>query len=184
MHNNNKNKNTTGVLLVNLGTPDNADTASIRRFLREFLSDHRVVEIPRFVWMFILYLFVLPFRPSKLVKAYQSIWTDEGAPLLSIAYKQQHKLEKINQQLDDSNLIFATAMRYGNPSIAAALSELNNKGMDNLLVLPLYAQYSGSTTASIFDEVTRVLQSWRNIPEFRMVKDFFNHPSYIQALAD
>ena len=175
-------KSKTGVLLVNLGTPDHPDTRSIRRFLREFLSDHRVVEIPRLLWMLILHLFVLPFRPPKLVKAYQSIWTDDGAPLLSIALKQQKKLESFLPE--DNNTILATAMRYGNPSIASALEELKNQQIDKLLILPLYAQYSGSTSASIFDEVTNVLQGWRNIPEFRFIKDYYNHPLYIKALAE
>jgi len=173
-----------GVLLVNLGTPDHPDAPSIRRFLREFLADHRVVEIPRILWMLILHLFVLPFRPPKLVKAYQSIWTDDGAPLISIAYKQQKKLEKLLPQDNNIEYFFATAMRYGNPSIRSALDELKSNHIDKLLVLPLYAQYSGSTTASIFDEVTNVLQTWRNIPEFRFIKDYYNHPLYIEALAD
>jgi protoporphyrin/coproporphyrin ferrochelatase len=174
----------TGVLLVNLGTPDNPDATSIRRFLREFLADHRVVEIPRLLWMLILHLFVLPFRPPKLVKAYQSIWTDDGAPLISIAFKQQKKLEALFPQDNNIEYFFATAMRYGNPSIRSVMEELKNKNIDKLLVLPLYPQYSGSTTASIFDEVTNVLQSWRNIPELRFIKDYYNHPLYIEALAD
>ncbi len=180
-----------GILLVNLGTPDKPDSASIRRFLREFLSDPRVVEIPRFVWMMILHLFILPFRPSKLVKNYKSIWTEQGSPLLCIAYKQQYKLEalfnsnkfKDKKSENRSDYVFATAMSYGNPSIASALEQFKHQNIEKLLILPLYPQYSGSTTAAIFDQVTCLLQGWRNIPELRMIKDYYNHPLYIKALA-
>ncbi len=134
--------------------------------------------------MIILHLFILPFRPAKLLKAYQSIWTDEGAPLLSIARKQQQKLEKNALENNQTDIIFSVAMRYGNPSISSVLDELKNQKIDKLLVLPLYAQYSGSTTASIFDEVSNVLQGWRNIPEFRIIKDYYDHPLYIKALAN
>ncbi|MFK5984055.1 MAG: ferrochelatase [Pseudomonadota bacterium] len=173
-----KNNSKTGVLLVNLGTPDAPDAASIRRFLREFLSDPRVVEIPRIIWMLILHLFVLPFRPPKLVKAYQAIWTEDGSPLLSIAYKQQKKLEQLAP-----DYLFATAMCYGNPSIRSALDNFKKNNIDKLLILPLYPQYSGSTSAAIFDVISNQLQQWRNIPELRMIKDYHNHPLYIQALA-
>ncbi len=173
-----QNRRKIGVLLVNLGTPESPDAKSIRAFLREFLSDHRVVEIPRFIWMLILHFFVLPFRPSKLVKSYQAIWLEDGSPLLSIAYQQQKRLEKMAPEY-----FFVTAMRYGKPSIESALNELKAKNIDKLLVLPLYPQYSGSTTAAIFDKVTDVLQQWRNIPEFRFIKDYYNHPLYIKALA-
>jgi ferrochelatase len=181
-----------GVLLVNLGTPDKPDATSIRRFLREFLSDHRVVEIPRFIWLLILHLFILPFRPQKLVKAYQSIWTEEGAPLLAIAYQQQSKIEDYfatpiedqDQPKIRSKYLFATAMNYGNPSIKSALNKFKDQNIDKLLVLPLYPQYSGSTSAAIFDQVTNLLQSWRNIPELRFIKEYYNHPLYIKALAN
>lgn len=174
----------TGVLLVNLGSPEKPDTASIRRFLREFLSDHRVVEIPRPLWKMILYGFILPFRPSRLVPLYQSIWTDDGSPLLAISRQQQQKLSDYFSQQGDDHLSFALAMRYGKLDIKTALEKLAADNARKILVFPLYAQYSATTTASIFDAVTKLLHHWRWVPELRFINSYHDHDAYIQALAD
>jgi len=173
-----------GVLLVNLGSPDTPDSASIRRFLREFLSDQRVIEMPRFIWQLILNFFVLPFRPKKLVPLYESIWTAEGSPLVSIAQKQKNKLAELFAQEGHADITFALAMRYGNPDITSALCQLAKENVHKVLVLPTYAQYSGSTTASIFDAISSELRHWRWIPELRFINSYHDQPLHIQALAD
>ena len=173
-----------GVLLVNLGSPDAPDAGSIRRFLREFLSDQRVIEMPKFIWQLILNFFVLPFRPKKLVPLYQSIWTAEGSPLVSIAEKQKNKLAALFVKKGNSNLSFALAMRYGNPDIASAIRQFARDNVHQVLVFPTYAQYSGSTTASIFDAVSAELRQWRWIPELRFINSYYDQTQHIQALAD
>ncbi len=173
-----------GVLLVNLGSPETPDTASIRRFLKEFLSDHRVVEIPRAVWKMILYGFILPFRPAKLVPLYQSIWTDEGSPLLAFSRQQTEKLIEYFSAQDQEHISVTLAMRYGKPDIKTALEKLAADNARKILVFPLYAQYSATTTASIFDAVSKELHHWRWIPELRFINSYHDHGAYIQALAD
>ncbi|OOY98674.1 ferrochelatase [Solemya velum gill symbiont] len=173
----------TGILLVNLGTPDSASVSDVRRYLDEFLSDPRVVEVPRLLWFLILHLVILRIRPGRSAKAYQSVWSDEGSPLLAISRRQADKLQ---QQLDPekSSTVVALGMRYGNPSIADALDELKKQNARRLLVLPLYPQYSASTVASVFDAVTDELQTWRWIPECRFINNYPEHPDYIEALAE
>lgn len=171
-----------GVLLVNLGSPDAPDAVSIRRFLKEFLSDQRVIEIPRFIWQLILNLFILPLRPRKLVPLYRSIWTPDGSPLVSIAQKQKDKLEQHFQHRTD--LSFALAMRYGKPDIASAIRQLASEYAKKVLIFPTYPQYSGSTTASIFDAVSSELQQWRWIPELRFINQYHDDDHFIQTLAD
>ncbi|MCU7938923.1 MAG: ferrochelatase [gamma proteobacterium symbiont of Bathyaustriella thionipta] len=173
-----------GILLVNLGSPDAPDAASIRRFLREFLSDQRVIEMPKFVWQLILNLLVLPFRPKRLVPLYQAIWTSEGSPLVAIAEKQKNKLEAAFIEKGHTHLNFALAMRYGNPDIASAIRQFARDNVHKVLVFPTYAQYSGSTTASIFDAVSAELQQWRWIPELRFINSYHDQAQHIQALAD
>ncbi len=177
-----------GILLVNLGSPDAPDASSIRCFLREFLSDHRVIEIPQLLWQLILNFIILPFRPRKLVPLYQSIWTPEGSPLVSIAQKQKTQLEKLfsekTGEVGDMPVSFALAMRYGNPDIRSALRQLAQDNVHKVLVFPTYAQYSGTTTASIFDAVSSELQKWRWIPELRFINSYFDQEEHIQALAD
>jgi len=175
-----------GVLIVNLGTPENPDVPSIRKFLRQFLSDPRVVEIPRPVWLIILHAFILPFRPAKLVHSYQSIWTKNGAPLMVFAESQQKKLSEYFAQSDDSSekYEFVTAMSYGQPSIKSGLQQLQQKGIYKVLILPMYAQYSCSTTAAVFDAVSKELRTMRRIPECRFINTFFDNETYIKGLAE
>lgn len=169
----------TGVLLVNLGTPDAPTTTAIRRYLREFLSDPRVVELPRAIWLPVLYGFILPFRPKKLAHAYSSVWSERGSPLLAASQQQAQQL----QTLLGADVPVALGMTYGNPSMASALGELKQKGVGRIVVLPLYPQYSGTTTAAVVDAIFRVLATERHVPELRTINDYHAHPAYIQALA-
>lgn len=173
-----------GILMVNLGSPDAPDASSIRRFLREFLSDQRVIEMPKFFWQLILNFFILPFRPKKLVPLYQSIWTVDGSPLTSIAKKQKNKLVELFAQEGQTNISFALAMRYGNPNISSALRKFAQDNVHKVLILPTYAQYSGTTTASIFDAVSLELRKWRWVPELRFINSYHDQELYIQVLAD
>lgn len=168
-----------GVLLVNLGTPDAPTPVAIRRYLREFLSDSRVVELPRALWLPVLYGFILPFRPKKLAHAYSAVWSERGSPLLAVSQQQALNL----QALLGADVPVALGMTYGNPSLGDALSELKQKGVGRIVVLPLYPQYSGTTTASVFDGIARVLARERHIPELRTINDYHAHPAYIEALA-
>ncbi len=169
----------TGVLLVNLGTPDAPTPAAIRSYLREFLSDPRVVEFPRALWLPVLYGFILPFRPQKLVHAYNAVWSERGSPLLDVSQQQATQL----QALLGADTPVALGMTYGRPSLGDALSGLKQKGVGRIVVLPLYPQYSGTTTAAVVDGIARVLARERHIPELRTINDYHAHPAYIEALA-
>lgn len=174
----------TGILLTNLGTPDNCTTGDVRRYLREFLSDPRVVEVPRPIWWMVLNLFILTTRPARSAKAYQKIWTDEGSPLLTITRDQGQQLQQKLDAVSPGQFRVVVAMRYGNPSIAAGLHQLRQAGARRLLVMPLYPQYSATTTASTFDAVSAELRRWRWLPELRFVNHYHDNPAYIAALAD
>ncbi|HIO91828.1 MAG TPA: ferrochelatase [Leucothrix mucor] len=173
----------TGILLVNLGTPKDASTSAVRRYLRQFLSDPRVVEIPRLVWLPILYAFVLTRRPAASAKLYQSIWRKEGSPLLYYSEKQKSALQQEMQVRFKGKVIVELAMRYGKPSIESALDNLKRQGAKRILVFPLYPQYSATTTATTYDEVNRVLSHWRYLPEMRFVNQYYDNNAYIEALA-
>jgi ferrochelatase len=173
----------TGVLLVNLGTPDEPTTPAVRRYLAEFLSDPRVVAIPRIIWMVILHAIVLRIRPRKSAEAYQTVWTEEGSPLLAISRRQHRAIDQALQEKLPNPPETALAMRYGSPSIQGGLEKLRQRNVQRLLVLPLYPQYSAATTASVFDAVSRELQSWRWLPELRFINHYHNEPDYISALA-
>ena len=173
----------TGVLLVNLGTPDDTSTSAVRRYLKQFLSDTRVVEIPKPIWWLILNLIILNVRPAKSAKKYASIWMKEGSPLRVYTARQAQMLRGFLGEKFKSPLRVEYAMRYGNPSIEGAIDKLKAANCDNILVLPLYPQYAASTTASTMDELGRVMATIRNVPGIRVVRDFHDHPAYIKAVA-
>ncbi len=150
-----------GVLLVNLGTPDEASPAAVRRFLSEFLHDQRVVDMTRWLWCPILHGVILPVRSPKVAKLYQSVWMEEGSPLMVYSRRQQQRL------VDMLNVPVELGMTYGNPSIESGLDSLKQQGCSKVLVLPLYPQYSRTTTAAVFDKVAKVLRSQAEIPELR-----------------
>ncbi len=173
----------TGVLLVNLGTPDAPDTPSLRRYLREFLSDRRVIETPRAIWWLILYGIILPFRSPRSARAYQRVWTDQGSPLLSICRTLADKLEKALRKTSPQISVLL-AMNYGRPSIDQAVERLRKENIQRLLVMPMYPQYSATTTASVFDRVTNSLQRLRWLPEVRFINDYHHDEAWQEAIAD
>jgi len=172
-----------GVLLVNLGTPDEPTPGAVRRYLREFLSDPRVVTLPRLVWLPILYFLILPFRPGKTAKKYAAIWTKDGSPL-RVNHERQAQLLRgsIGERLRANVPVFG-AMRYGKPSVREGLAALREKGCDRILVIPMYPQYADSTTASVQDSVAKELRRWKPAPQLRVLKDFHDHRAYAKAIA-
>ena len=172
-----------GVLLVNLGTPDAPTTGALYGYLREFLSDPRVVELPRLLWLPILYGIILNIRPRRSAHKYRKIWTPDGSPLLAISLRQRDALQASLQRSHSDRCVVALAMRYGRPSVENALTELRQQKIRKLLVLPLYPQYSASTTGSTFDAVAAVLRRWRWVPAVRFIDSYHDHPRYISALA-
>ncbi|HXZ47445.1 MAG TPA: ferrochelatase [Usitatibacter sp.] len=174
----------TGVLLVNLGTPDAPTPAAVRRYLRQFLLDPRVIAIPRLVWWPILHLFILPFRPRKAARRYAAIWTADGSPLRIYLLRQTQLLRGYLGERLGRPVPVAGAMRYGKPSVAEGLAELRSRGCSRVLALPLYPQYSRSTTASTEDELARALRrAPKPAPQLRVVHDFHAHPAYVKAIA-
>ncbi len=172
-----------GVVLSNLGTPDAADTPALRRYLGEFLWDPRVIELPRPLWWLILNLFVLPLRPARSAALYRKVWTEEGSPLLTITRRMAAGVEELLHGEVAGPVHVAVGMRYGNPSLGAALRELAARGCRRILVLPLYPQYAAVTTGSTFDAVAAELSRWRWVPGLRMVDHYHDEPAYIDALA-
>lgn len=175
---------TTGVLLVNLGTPDAPTTAAVRRYLAEFLSDRRVVEMPRLLWMLILHGIILRTRPARSAAAYGKVWTEQGSPLLAISREQEQALQQTLEQQMGPTVRVELAMRYGNPSIANGLERLRQANAKRIIVLPLYPQYSATTTASTFDAITQELQKWRWLPDLEFISHYHDHQGYIDALAN
>jgi ferrochelatase len=169
-----------GVLLTNLGTPSAPTPRALKKYLAEFLSDPRVVEIPKLLWQLILHAIVLPLRPKKSAKLYQKIWRPEGSPLL---INSQRLTEKLQNALPQEYKV-VLGMRYGKPSIAEALNELKKHPLTSLIILPLYPQYSSTTTASTFDAVAAVLKTWRVIPEVHFISSYYDNENYISALAN
>ena len=173
-----------GVLLVNLGTPDAPDRSSVRRYLKQFLWDPRVVEMSRPLWWLILNGIILNTRPQRSAKAYQQVWTEQGSPLLVIARAQEQALrEQLNTQFGDT-VCTELAMSYGSPSIPTGLAKLRDQGARRILILPLYPQYSATTTGSVFDAITQELRQWRWLPELRFINHYHDDPAYIAALAE
>ena len=173
----------TGVLLINLGTPDSTKWLDIRKYLKEFLSDRRVIEINPILWQIILNVFILNLRPSKTAKAYKEIWMKEEniSPLLYYTRKQA---EKVSNLISNENLIVDYAMRYGNPSIKSKIMKLKEIGCENLTILPLYPQYASATTATVCDEVYRTLMNMRWQPSLKVISHYESDPLYIDALVN
>ncbi len=174
----------TGILITNLGTPDAATPAALRRYLAEFLWDERVVDLARIPWWLILHGIILRTRPARVARAYQKVWTDQGGPLLVISRQQREALEKRLSEQQGESIPVELGMRYGNPSIHSAMEQLRSRGVERIIVLPLFPQYSAATTGSTFDAVSRVLQGWRSIPEMVFINHYHNHPAYLDALAN
>ena len=171
----------TGVLIVNLGTPDSTNWWDIRRYLKEFLSDRRVIEVNPFVWQIILNLFILTLRPSKTAHAYKKIWIKETneSPLL---YYTRSQANKLKAKIENEKILIDFAMRYGNPSIKSKLFRLKQKGCENIVILPLYPQYAAATTATVCDEVYRNLMKMRWQPSLQIIPHYESEPLYIKAL--
>lgn len=172
------------VILANLGTPDEATVPAVRRFLKQFLSDPRVIEIPKFIWWIILNLFVLPFRPKRVAHAYASVWSTDS-PMREIVFEQTQRvqayLERENKQFD---LTVLPAMTYGNPGIDAVLEKLSAHPQEHVILLPLFPQYSATSTAPLYDAFAKWIPTQRNLPGLTIIKDYYQHPMFIQALAE
>ena len=169
-----------GIILANLGSPTAPTTKAVRRFLKDFLGDPRVVNLPRPLWWLILNFFVLPFRPSRSAKAYRKVWHEKGSPL---TYLTRQLSEKVAEQLKPKGITVNYAMRYGEPSIATQLKAFKKDGITDVMVLPLYPQYSSTTTASIYDDLTKELKQWRHLPSFQFISDYHQDSHYIAAVA-
>jgi ferrochelatase len=167
----------TGILLANLGTPDAPTPEAVKRYLRQFLSDSRVVDTPRALWWPILRGVILPLRSPRVAKLYQSVWMEEGSPLMVYSRQQQQALAK---RLPDTPVVLG--MSYGSPSLASAVEELLTHNVDHIVVLPLYPQYSCSTVAAVWDELARILATKRHIPGVSFIRDYADDDDYIQAL--
>ena len=177
-----------GILLSNLGTPDAPTKAAVKPYLRQFLSDTRVIEPPppRWIWQIILNAVILNLRPKKSAKAYQTVWDThgKGSPLLSIAKKQKNAIASELEKNAPGKFIVSLGMSYGNPSMGSALNELESQGCKNIIVLPLYPQYAGASTGSVFDAVAREFMTWRNVPDLRFISSYNKEDLYIEALAN
>lgn len=173
-----------GVLLVNLGTPDSATYRGVQRYLREFLSDRRVINTSRLIWLPLLYGVILPLRPFRTVKTYRKIWLPEGSPLAVYSARLTARVGAALQENYGDRIRVALGMTYGNPSIAHALDELSDQQVSRILVLPLYPQYCSSTTGSVFDRTATALQRHRWLPEMRFVNEYYADGAYIAAMAD
>jgi len=172
-----------GVLMVNLGTPEAPTPKAVKAYLKEFLSDVRVVDAPRFIWWFVLRA-ILIIRPKPVAKAYNSIWTDEGSPLLVISKRQAKALEERLKNDFQQIIPVELAMTYGQPSIESASQNLRKRGVQRILILPMYPQYSSSTTAAIYDKLSDLLKQCPHLPEMRWIRDYHDHDLYISALAN
>jgi len=172
------------VVLMNLGTPQQPTTKSVKAFLKEFLSDPRVIEVPRLIWWFILRLVILPFRSPKVAKAYESIWQQGNSPLRVITLKQVAKLQdSLNQYFGEESPLVCHAMTYGGPSLSDVVKQLQEKLVEKTIVIPLYPQYSATTTGSIYDQVAEIYKNNRNIPDIEIIKHYYQNPDYLSAMS-
>ena len=167
-----------GVLLVNLGTPDEPTAPAVKRFLSQFLHDKRVVDMTRWLWCPLLHGAILPIRAPKVAKLYQSVWMDDGSPLMVYSKRQ---VEKLRKRVD---MPVELGMTYGNPSLQAGVEALLAQGVEEVIVLPLYPQYSGTTTAAVSDGLTKAFKNIPVMPAYRFIRDYHDHPLYIKALAE
>lgn len=172
-----------GVLITNLGTPDSPDRKSLRRYLKQFLSDPRVVEFPRLPWWFILNGIILNIRPSRSAESYRSVWTERGSPLMVHSLDQRDALRNALQLEFGDDIMVELAMRYGNPAISDTLDKMLAAGVERLLVLPLYPQYSATTTASTMDAISEDFRTRRWLPDIRFISHYHDDAQYIQAIA-
>jgi len=175
-----ENEQKKGVLIAYLGTPDSPDVLSVRRYLKEFLSDPRIIEVPKIIWWFILNIFILNFRSFNSARLYKSIWTDGGSPLLVNCIKIKEKVQKSLP----SNYQVALGMRYGNPSIKSALNELKEANCRDIEVITLFPHYSATTVGSIFDAVSTEIKSWRWVPSVRFLNSYHDNPLLIEILSE
>ncbi|WP_240732726.1 ferrochelatase [Halioglobus maricola] len=173
----------TGILLTNLGTPDAPDKAAVKRYLKEFLSDYRVVDLPRWLWIPLLNGVILNIRPARSAAAYSTVWTEEGSPLMVHTRAQAQAVAKIMEERHGSEVVVDFAMRYGNPSIASVVDRMLEQGVEQLLVLPLFPQYSGATVASTSDALNHYLETRRSMPAIRFISGYSDNADYIAALA-
>ncbi|RUO36146.1 ferrochelatase [Aliidiomarina shirensis] len=173
-----------GVLLTNLGTPDAATPKALRKYLAEFLSDPRVVEVPRLLWKVILHGVILRIRPRRSAEAYSTVWTEQGSPLLFNTQAQADGVRTELEKIYGNDIVVEFGMRYGNPSIHSAIDKLLEQGVRKLVVLPLYPQYSASTSASTFDAISHDFTVRRWLPDLRFISHYHDYPAYIQAVAD
>jgi ferrochelatase len=173
-----------GVLISNLGTPDAPTAQALRRYLGEFLRDPRVVDMPRWLWWPILHGVILRIRPARSAHAYAKVWSEQGSPLLANSQRQAAALQKVLNARFQGRVQVALGMRYGKPSLEDAFNQLRAANAARVVLLPLYPQYSSSTTASTFDAAAAILKKWKNIPELRLVKQYHHEPAYIKAVAE
>jgi ferrochelatase len=173
-----------GVLLVNSGTPDALTPKDVRRFLRRLLRDRRTIEVSRAIWCWILYFIILPLRPIGVVPKYRRVWTPEGSPLSVISAKLRHSLEALLSARHGEAVAVELGMLYSSPDVATGLARLRERGAQKILVLPLFPQYSGTTTAATYDQVGRALRDWRFLPELHYVLDYAVDEAYVAAVAD
>ena len=175
----------TAVILINLGTPEAPTAAGVSKFLKSFLSDYRVVETPKLPWWFILRCIVIPLRAKKVAKAYEEIWWKEGSPLRVISARQVSALQNKMMTEDGTNIpLVVSAVTYGNPSLKMTIAELEAQGIEQFVVVPMYPQYSGSTTGAIYDQLADIIHSSRNVADITTIKSFYDDPGYIESLAD
>ena len=173
-----------GVLVCNLGTPAAPDTPSVRRYLAEFLSDKRVVELTNWIWNPILHGIILRFRPARSAAAYRQVWSENGSPLLEISKRQSAAIAQCLNEDNESAFMVELAMRYGEPSIASALQNFRQAQVRKIIVLPLYPQYASATTGSVFDALAKELSQWRWVPEIHFINEYYSDKRYLDALAE